>query len=192
MNPPQNVNNHFNAPLKQQEDPVNPLCCCYYNFTEQSFYKFINIWDLVFVVLACLQSTLYQLIFNVIFLIIVIIALVTYCNSNSYKTKIHVTYSIFRLVFVFLELILILVFGILCVIGLVSMHTSDPNFNSAVVFVVVNLGILLPINIVSIQWSFLLKRCVTSSPGVMNLAPGQFPTPDSTTQFTPQNSGYVN
>ena len=186
MNPPQNINNHFNTPLKAQDIQVSPMCCCYYNFTERGFYKFINIWDLVFCILTLLNFNLIKLILNVLFLIIVIIALVSFCNTNQYNTGIHKTYAIIRLIFVFLQLIYLIAFSVLFILAFTSGQLNDHEKTIVIVNLVINLAIVLPIVAVSIQWSFLLKRVVNyvdSAPQVQQN--NNYPQPGVNSGFNP-------
>ena len=199
MNPPQNINNHFYPNAKAEDQPVSPFCCCYYNFTEQSFYKFINIWDLVFVTLSLLSFNYIQLIIKTIYLIIVIIALVKFCGNGKYNTGIHKAYAIIRLIFVFLQVILTLVIAILYILALSHPGLTQHQHNALIINAAISLGIVFPIFLVSIQWSFLLKKVVNSQidsltqpmqPGVQQN--NQYPQPGMNAGFNPADSQYVN
>ena len=176
------------------------MCCCYYNFTQQSFYKFINIWDLVFGILCLFGGDLIILITNILFLVIVLIALILFCNSGRYNTGLHKAYAIIRLIFVFFELILYLTIGILWIIALVGADPHAQGYVVLAVYTAILFGIKIPIMIASIQWSFLLRKVVFSQPSVgpmngVNMPVqnnNQYPQPGMNTNFNPQNNQYVN
>ena len=205
MNPPQNINNHFSQPLKPSENPVSPMCCCYYSFTERSFYKFINIWDVFFGIFGLFAGNIPQIILNVCFLIVVIICLVKFCQNGNYGTGLHKAYAIIRLVFVFLQLVFIIVTSILIILALTQINEKHQAYGPFIVHLVISCGILLPITIVSIQWSFLLKNTVNNfseagfGAGQQNMGQpnqygnnNQYPQPGMNSGFNPSDSNYVN
>ena len=193
MNPPQNINNHFEQPLKSEDIQVSPMCCCYYNFTEESFYKFLNIWDIVFFIISIVTGNIEQMLITILSLVLAIIAFILYCKNGNYGSCLHKVYAIVRLVFIIIDLILIIAFGIMAIISLSKASSHDNGYAVVLIYVIVNLGIFMPILLVSINWSFILKRVVynKASSGVIANT-GNFPNPDNDHQFNPGNSQYVN
>ena len=201
MNPPQNINNHFSQPLKPSENSVSPMCCCYYSFTERSFYKFINIWDLIFAGFGIFGGSIPQLILSIAFLLLVIISLVKFCQNGNYGTGIHKVYAIVRLVFVFLQLIIIIAMAVIWIWALSKLNTQHEAYTPLVVHIVISCAILLPVTIISIQWSFLLKNAVnnyseagfgTGMQQNMGNQHNQYPQPGMNSGFNPADSNYVN
>ena len=207
MNPPQNINNHFSQPLKAEDRQVSPMCCCYYTFTERGFYKFINIWDLIFACLGLLGGKIPQIIMSVLFFIFVLICLIKFCNNGDYGTGFHKAYAIIRLVFVFLELIFIIIFSVLCIVTLSKLDSNHEAYGPVLTVLITYAAILLPITIVSIQWSFLLKNVINNKIEAANGGgfgmqqpnqepqygnQNQFPQPGVNSGFNPGDSNYVN
>ena len=185
MNPPQNINNHYDNQPKTEEMQVSPMCCCYYNFTEESFYKFINIWDIVFTIFSCFSANIASIIINILMLILVVICLVKYNQNDKYDSSVHKAYAIIRIVFVFLELIVVLIFGVLALIALLNISSHDHRFSTILISLIINLAILLPILLISIQWSFLLKNVINNQQAQDSNTTGFIPN----TQNEPQGQG---
>ena len=189
MNPPQT--NHFDQPFKTEDSQVSPMCCCYYSFTEESFFKFLNIWDVVFFTVSIVSGNIEQKIISIITLVLAIISLVLYCKDGNYGSCLHKVYAIVRLVFVMIDLILIIAFGIIGILALTNASSEQEGYTVVLAYVIISFAIMMPILLISINWSFLLKKVVynKASSGVTS-NPGDYPAPGSNNQFTPNQNPY--
>ena len=163
MNPPQNLQNHFTPSSNNRDAPVSPMCCCYYGFTEESFFKFICIWDLVFGILSVIDGSIFSRVLSVLIFIFALISLIMYCQNKSYDTGFHKCYYILRIVWVFLYLISIIVIFVLFGLALASGNLTNEQRVYVIVTLVVYAVIITPLICISIQWSFLLKTVVQNA-----------------------------
>ena len=172
------------------------MCCCYYNFTEEGFFKFIAIWDVVFGLLTLIDGTIWSRILSALLFIFALISLIMYCQNKNYSTGFHKCYAILRMIWVFIYLIGII--AILVLFGAALGHPSLTDEQKAFIIItlVIYAVIVLPLTCISIQWSFLLKNVVNNlieNPGPAMPPQGvhqQYPQPGNNANFTPQNNMY--
>ena len=143
---------------------VKPCFCC--DMKHESFYNFINIWDILVFCLAITGSILQisvgkleagiGLFFNIVSLMLVLISYVIYYNQQNYGLFIHKFYSITRLVFSCIELLAVVIGFFVVIFIRLPRHIAP--YRWALILGVISVGLLGGLNL---YWSLLLMKVVS-------------------------------
>ena len=143
---------------------VKPCFCC--SIKHESYYNFINIWDIISFCLAITGSIMevsigrlaagVGLFLNIVLLMMVLIAYVIYYNQNNYGLFIHKFYSTTRLVFVCIELLAVVVMFIVAFFIRLPRHVVP--FRWAIILGIVVIGLFVGLNL---YWSLLFMKVVS-------------------------------
>ena len=146
------------------EHTVRPCFCC--DMKHETFYNFINIWDIITFCFAITGSIMeisigrmvssVGLFLNIVLLVMVIIAYVIYYNQKNYGQFIHKFYGTTRLVVVCLELLAVVVVFFVAIFIRLPRHISP--YRWVMVLGVVLAGLLVGLNL---YWSLLLMKVVS-------------------------------
>ena len=153
---------------KRVSDPpvhvVQPCFCC--DVKHESYYNFINIWDIISFCLGITASIMEisigrlgagtTLFLNIVLLMMVLIAYVIYYNQKNYGLFIHRFYSITRLVFVSLELLVVAVLFFVAIFIRLPRHVAP--YRWALILGVIFIGLFVGVNL---YWSLLLMKVVS-------------------------------
>ena len=157
------VSDNFSA---QKTDPnriVRPCFCC--DMKYETFYNFINIWDIIGISMGITGSIVEMnqgrvlsgtsLFLNIVSLIMVIIAYVIYYNQKNYGLFIHKFYSITRLIFACVEIVMIIIIFIL--MTFIKLPRNLSHLRALFIVGIIGIQIFLGVNL---YWSILLMKVV--------------------------------
>ena len=143
---------------------VRPCFCC--DMKHESFYNFINIWDIIsfcFLITGSIMeisqgrlASGVSLFINIVCLMMVLIAYVIYYNRRNYGLFIHKFYSTTRLVLVCIELLVVLVLFFVAIFIRLPRHLVQ--FRWLFGMGVVLIGLFAGLNL---YWSLLLMKVVS-------------------------------
>ena len=168
-NPSIQAPSEITTPLAEENpkkcDTVTPCFCC--STSYKSFYRFINILDLVLLTLAIIgslstmavdSSSLSGSLLNVVWLVVAAIAYAQFNKNGDYGSGIHVCYGITRLVYSIILLVTFaIVFLVLIFVPSMVILSDKINWVAQVVFLCLLSGIYVGF---SFYWSLLFLRVI--------------------------------
>ena len=151
--------NSFSSFDSPETVPAHALGCCCVNMNQKTFFQFVNMFDMIFLPITIIFADNITKVNSGIVLLFALISFITFQVTDNYGTIAQKIYAITKIISSICQL-LFLIF-LLVILILFMIEDGINNFKTVADFMLLGeLILLLPVSILSVQWSFLLRIIV--------------------------------
>ena len=150
---------------------INPCCCNCFHMLESSFFKFINVFDIVYTLAVFAFNFMthesgkifktVSLGVSVVWFGVSLFSLISFCSRKNYGTGYHMFYAVIRIAFC---AIILMALGAAMERDYNKSFTSDSEISVWKVFTKMwkRICLTIPMQLFNLSWSFLFYMIVSN------------------------------